>query len=72
MLGFHNTWITWVRGCLESSTVSVLINGSPTEEFKPSRGLRQGDPLALFLFLVVAEGLAGSVRQATKKNLPKV
>ena len=42
-LGFHDKWITWVKGCMVSSTVSVLINGSPTEEFKPSRGLRQGD-----------------------------
>ncbi|XP_068492263.1 uncharacterized protein [Phaseolus vulgaris] len=39
-LGFHSKWIAWVRGCLESSSVSVLVNGSPTEEFKPSRGLR--------------------------------
>jgi len=49
--------------------VSVLVNGSPTEEFKPYRGLRQGDPLAPFLFLVVVEGLAGLVRQATRKNM---
>ena len=49
--------------------MSVLVNGSPTKEFKPSRGLRQGDPLAPFLFLVVAEGLAGLVRQTVKANL---
>jgi len=54
---------------MESATISVLVNGSPTEEFKPSRGLRQGDPLAPFLFVVVAEGLAGLVRQACKANL---
>ena len=68
-LGFHYVWILWIRGCLESATVSVLVNGSPTEEFKPSRGLRQGDPLAPFLFIVVAEGLAGLVRQALKVNM---
>jgi len=68
-MGFHCRWIKWVRGCLESATVSMLVNGSPTEEFKPSRGLRQGDPLAPFLFLVVAEGLAGLVREAVKANL---
>jgi len=65
-LGFQSKWI---RGCMESSTVSVLVNGSPTEEFKPSTGLRQGDPLAPFLFIVVAEGLAGLVRQAARVNL---
>jgi len=68
-MGFHNKWIRWIRGCMESATVSVLVNGSPTEEFKPKRGLRQGDPLASFLFLVVAEGLTGLVRQAVKANL---
>jgi len=49
--------------------MSVLVNGSPTEEFRPTRGLRQGDPLAPFLFLVVAEELAGLVRKAVKENL---
>jgi len=68
-LGFHYTWIKWIRGCMESASVSILVNGSPTEEFRPSRGLRQGDPLAPFLFIMVAEGLAGLVRQALKANL---
>jgi len=68
-MGFHSKWISWIRGCLESASISVLVNGSPTEEFKPKRGLRQGDPLAPFLFLVVAEGLAGLVRQAMKANI---
>jgi len=45
-LGFHDRWLVWVKGCLISSSVSVLVNGSPSEEFKPTRGLRQGDPLA--------------------------
>jgi len=54
---------------MESSSVSVLVNGSPTKEFVPTRGLRQGGPMAPFLFLIVAEGLAGLVRQAVKKGL---
>ena len=68
-LGFLERWIKWVQGCLESATVSVLVNGCPTEEFRPTRGLWQGDPMAPFLFLVVAEGLAGLVRSASKENL---
>jgi len=47
----------------------VLVNGSPTQEFKPRNGLRQGDLLASFLILIVAEGLARVVRKAEEKEL---
>ena len=52
-----------------SSSVSMLVNGSPTKEFKPRKGLRQRDPLALFLFLIVAEGLARAIRERIEKDL---
>ena len=54
---------------MSSASISILVNGSPTEEFKPQRGLRQGDPLAPFLFNLVAEGLSGMMREAVSKNL---
>lgn len=68
-LGFHIIWIKWIKGCVETTSVSVLVNGSPTEEFYPMRGLRQRDPLAPFLFLLVAEGFSGLDRQAIKSNM---
>jgi len=71
-LGFHSKWINWVKGCLESASVFVLVNGSPTEEFRPTKGLRHGDPLTPFLFLIVAKGIAGFVRQALKETSLKV
>jgi len=56
---------------LSSSSISILVNGSPTGEFKLARGLRQGDSIAPFHFLVVAKGLSGLMRQALLKGLYK-
>jgi len=71
-LDFNAKWIRWNESCLESSMVSVLVNGSPTTEFVPKKGLRQGDPFASFLFLIVVEGLSGVVREAERLGLLKV
>jgi len=65
-LGFNHKWIRWIKTCLAFATISVQVNGSPTNEFKPRRVLRQGDPLTPFLFIIVAERLAGLVKEASK------
>jgi len=56
---------------MESTTVSILVNGSLTEEFKSKRELRQGDPLASFLFFIVVKGFSRLVREAKRATLFK-
>jgi hypothetical protein len=63
-MGFAKGWLKWMRACIFESSMSILVNGSPTNDFKVERGLRQGDPLFPFLFLIVAEGLAEMMKRA--------
>jgi hypothetical protein len=64
--GFSAHWRSWIRACVFSGSMSILVNGSPTEEINIQCGLKQGDPLAPFLFLLVAEGLGGMMRRAVE------
>jgi hypothetical protein len=62
--GFGEVWIGWMRACVFGGNLSVLVNGSPTREINIQRGLKQGNLLAPFLFLLVAEGFSGATRRA--------
>jgi hypothetical protein len=66
--GFGVKWRAWMKTCVCSGNMSVLVNGSPTEEICIKRGLKQGDPLAPFLFLLVAEGLGALMRMAVERG----
>ncbi|XP_071704165.1 uncharacterized protein [Rutidosis leptorrhynchoides] len=68
-MGFGEIWRGWIMSCLKSVMVSVLVNGSLTREFSLGKGVRQGDPLSPFLFIIDAEGLNILAKSAVDKNL---
>jgi len=57
-LGFHPIWINWIRECISTVPYSVLVKNEPCGFFKPTRGLRQGDPLSPYLFFICMDVLA--------------
>lgn len=70
-MGFSAKWRSWVRACLHSATTSVLVNSSPSNEFRLRSGLRQGDPLPPLIFIVAMEGLHRLMEEAKSKNMVK-
>ncbi|GJT77710.1 putative RNA-directed DNA polymerase, eukaryota, reverse transcriptase zinc-binding domain protein [Tanacetum coccineum] len=67
--GFGSKWRGWIRECLYSARTSIMVNGSPTAEFSLNRGLRQGDPLSPFLFILIMEGLYIAIEDAVHQQL---
>nr|GFC34049.1 RNA-directed DNA polymerase, eukaryota, reverse transcriptase zinc-binding domain protein [Tanacetum cinerariifolium] len=69
--GSGEKWRNWIQACLQSARTSILINRSPTSEFLIKRGLHQGDPLLLLLFILIMEGLHIAIKDVNHPNLIK-
>ncbi|RVW46228.1 LINE-1 retrotransposable element ORF2 protein [Vitis vinifera] len=63
-MGFGEKWTGWISWCISIATFSVLINGTPEGYFNSSRGLRQGDPLSPYLFVIGMEALSRLIHRA--------
>jgi len=74
--GFSERWIGWMNTILTSSKSAVLVNGCPGPWITCKRGLRQGDPISPYLFLLAAETLhglitgCGGIKHPTEEGLP--
>ena len=68
-MGVGDKWRSWIRECVASARFLVLINGSPKGFFPASMGLRYGDPLSPFLFVIVGEALSRMISKAEGSGL---
>ena len=67
-MGFHERWISLIMMCVTTVSYSVLINGEPKGKIIPSRGLRQGDPISPYFFLLCAKGLLAMIKKEESKG----
>jgi hypothetical protein len=66
---FGERWCSWIKHCISSVQFTVLINGFPSGFFGSSRGVRQGDPLSPFLFVLVIEAFSKMISAIYSRGL---
>jgi len=57
-----------IMSCISTSKVAILVNGIRTEFFEPSRGIRQGDPMSTYIFILCMEKLSHNINMAIPKK----
>jgi hypothetical protein len=68
-MGFAERWIQLIMKCVSSVTYSVIINGNPVGNIRPTQGIRQGDPSSPYLFILCAKVLSFRLHQAEQNGL---
>jgi hypothetical protein len=67
-MGFGDRWVNLIMKCVSSVTYRVKVNGVLTDQIVPERGLRQGDPLSPYLFLICAEGFSALLQRVEEEG----
>ena len=65
-LGFSSNWVGLLMLCVTTVQYSILLNGKELGPIVPKRGLRQGDSLSPYLFILCVEGLSALFRKAER------
>ncbi|KAL4280566.1 hypothetical protein GQ457_03G000290 [Hibiscus cannabinus] len=68
-MNFGDKWCNWIFKCISTASISILVNGVPTDSFEIARGLRQGCSLSPMLFNIVGESLNQMLSKAVRNGL---
>src|SRR4051812_45477106 len=63
-MDFPAAFISWIYKCLSTPTYSIIINGQLEGFFEGKKGIRQGDPLSPYLFVICMEVLSKMLDKA--------
>ena len=67
-MGFHEKWINLIMYCITTVSYSILINGVACGSVIPTSGLRQGDPISPYIFLLCTDGFFSFINDAARNQ----
>ena len=67
-MGFHERWVNLIMECISTVQFKILHEGKELSPIIPQRGLRQGDPLSTYLFIICAEALSSLIQAKEKEG----
>lgn len=70
--GFSHKWRKWINSCISNVQYYVIINGRPRGKIQPNRGIRLGDPIFPFIFVLAMDYLSRLLEALDKINKIKV